>query len=260
MIDYHVHTSLCDHATGTPQEYIEKAIEAELFEIGFSDHAPLPLHLRQNITMEPEETEAYVAMLQEFTDKYPVAVKIGFEVDYPLHPTFDTRYLNDRRLDYIIGSCHFIGDWPFDHPAFVDEYTKRDINQVYRDYYHIVYDMVATGMFDIIGHFDLVKKFGYRATADLSTEIEPILQLAAQQSTAIEINTSGWRKPVKEAYPSFEIIQKMFQYNVPITLGSDAHAPEEVAYNFYEALSLIKQAGYRKIVGYRKRKQYTITL
>ncbi|MGB4267551.1 MAG: histidinol-phosphatase, partial [Spirochaetota bacterium] len=113
---------------------------------------------------------------------------------------------------------------------------------------------------DIIGHFDLVKKFGYRATADLSSEIEPILQLAAQQSTAIEINTSGWRKPIKEAYPSFEIIQKMFQYNVPVTLGSDAHAPEEVGYNFHEALSLIKQAGYRKIVGYRKRKQFAITL
>ncbi|MGB4267621.1 MAG: histidinol-phosphatase HisJ family protein, partial [Spirochaetota bacterium] len=140
MIDYHVHTPLCDHATGTLQEYIEKAIGAELFEIGFSDHAPLPEHLRKNITMEPEETEDYVAMLQSLTDKYPLAIKIGFEVDFPLHPTFDTQYFNDRRIDYIIGSCHFIGDWPFDHPAFVGEYTKRDINQVYRDYYRIVYD------------------------------------------------------------------------------------------------------------------------
>jgi histidinol-phosphatase (PHP family) len=94
----------------------------------------------------------------------------------------------------------------------------------------------------------------------MSKEIEPVLQLASRQSTAIEINTSGWRKPVKEAYPSFDIMQKMYQYNVPVILGSDAHAPEEVAYNFDEALSLIKQAGYRKIVGYRKRKQYTIVL
>jgi histidinol phosphatase-like PHP family hydrolase len=41
MIDYHVHTYLCDHASGTPGDYIEKALEAGLFEIGFSDHAPL---------------------------------------------------------------------------------------------------------------------------------------------------------------------------------------------------------------------------
>ncbi|MCX8123783.1 MAG: histidinol-phosphatase HisJ family protein [Spirochaetes bacterium] len=260
MVDYHVHTYLCDHASGTPQDYIEKAIEADLYEIGFSDHAPLPLLLRQNITMEPEEAEEYVLMLYKLCDKYPVAVKIGFEVDYPLHPTFETRFLHDRRIDYIVGSCHFIGDWPFDHPSFIEEYTRRDINKVYQDYYRIVYDMVATGLFDIVGHFDLVKKFGYRATADMSKHIDPILQLAARQKTAIEINTSGWRKPVNEVYPSFDIIQKMYEYNVPITLGSDAHAPEEVAYNFSEALSLIKKAGYKKIVGYRKRKQYPISL
>lgn len=260
MVDYHVHTPLCDHATGTPQEYIEKAIASDLFEIGFSDHAPLPLHLRQNITMEPEETEEYITMLQDLWDKYPVAVKIGFEVDYPLFSTFESRYFNDTRIDYIIGSCHFIGDWPFDHPAFVEEYNRRDINQVYHDYYRLVYDMVATGLFDIIGHFDLVKKFGHRATKDMSKDVEPILRIAAKQSTAIEINTAGWRKPVKELYPSFDILQKMYEYNVPITFGSDAHAPEEVAYDFDKAVELVKRAGYRKIIGFRKRKQYTITL
>nr|HPK45243.1 PHP domain-containing protein [Spirochaetota bacterium] len=128
MIDYHVHTYLCDHASGTPGDYIEKALEARLFEIGFSDHAPLPEHLRNDITMEPEETEMYCSMLEDVKDKYPIAVKIGFEVDYPLHPTFDTHYFHDNRIDYMIGSCHFIDGWAFDHPLFVDEYNKRDIN------------------------------------------------------------------------------------------------------------------------------------
>ncbi len=260
MMDYHVHTPLCGHAMGTPQEYIQKAIEYGLREIGFSDHAPLPEHLRQNITMEPEEAEEYITMLQKLCHTDKVAVKIGFEVDYPLHTTFDTRYFNDSRIDYIIGSCHFIGNWPFDHPAFVEEYNRRDINQVYHDYYTIIYDMVAAGLFDIIGHFDLVKKFGHRATKDMSKDVEYILQAAAGKSTAIEINTSGWRKPVKELYPSYDILQKMYEYNVPVTLGSDAHAPEEVAYNFDEAIGIIKKAGYRKIVGYKKRKQYTIVL
>ncbi|HQL43822.1 MAG TPA: histidinol-phosphatase HisJ family protein [Spirochaetota bacterium] len=260
MIDYHVHTYLCDHASGTPGDYIEKALEARLFEIGFSDHAPLPEHLRNDITMEPEETEIYCSMLEGIKDKYPIAVKIGFEVDYPLHPTFDTQYFHDNRIDYMIGSCHFIDGWAFDHPLFVDEYNKRDINQVYRDYYNIVFDMVNSGLFDIIGHFDLVKKFGYRATVDLTDHILPIVKLAGKQATAIEINTSGLRKPVKEIYPSYDIIKLMFENNVPITLGSDAHAPEEVAYSFYDTLPLIKRAGYKKIVGYNKRKQYAIVL
>jgi len=65
---------------------------------------------------------------------------------------------------------------------------------------------------------------------------------------------------VKEIYPSYDIIKLMFENNVPITLGSDAHAPEEVAYSFYDTLPLIKRAGYKKIVGYNKRKQYAIVL
>lgn len=260
MIDYHVHTPLCDHANGALHEYIQKAMEAGLSEIGFSDHAPLPEHLRKLITMEPDETEIYCSMITQLQSHYPIAVKMGFEVDYPLHPTFDQRYFHDERIDYIIGSCHFINDWPFDHPLYVNEFEKRDIDQVYRDYYRIVYDMVAEGLFDIVGHFDLIKKFGHRAQCDLSREITSILQLAGRKSTAIEINTSGLRKPVKEMYPSFDIIQEMYHQNVPITLGSDAHEPEEVAYNFSDAVSLIQKAGYRKIVGYKQRNQYTLSL
>jgi histidinol-phosphatase (PHP family) len=62
---------------------------------------------------------------------------------------------------------------------------------------------------------------------------------------AIELNTAGLRKDCREIYPSREILQLAFQKGVPITFGSDAHAPEEVGMNFAEAVQLARSVGYR---------------
>ena len=106
MINYHVHTSLCRHATGTIDEYIRAAADAGLHEIGFSDHAPIPLPMREGITMEPGEVESYIALVlasKENTDSIDVP---GLRVDYPLFGTFDDKYFLIH-IDFITGSCHY---------------------------------------------------------------------------------------------------------------------------------------------------------
>ncbi len=262
MIDYHVHTSLCGHAHGDVEEYIQAAIDAGLSEIGFTDHAPLPAGLREGITMEPGEMKTYLGMIaaakENFRDR--IKVKLGLEVDFPLFDSFDHRSLDDPRMDYLIGSCHFLDDWPFDHPDHVEKFSTRDINRVYEDYYDIMRSLVSSGLFQVTGHFDLVKKFGHRATVDFSGTIEEIASLMAANNVAAEINTAGFRKPVKEIYPSEEIISIFFNKNVPVTLGSDAHSPVEISHMFGEAIEIIKKAGYRKISGFEKKQRYDIPL
>lgn len=245
-----------------PLDYVKSALDAGLAEIGFSDHAPLPPPLRNGITMVPGQTEQYIDLIENvrraFSDD--IAVKLGFEVDFPFHDSFDAKYLSDPRLDYLIGSCHFIGGWAFDHPDNISEFDRRDIDEVYRQYYRIIDDMTGAGCFNILGHFDLVKKFGHRAVANLSALMEPLCGRIAKSGIAVEINTSGLRKPVGEIYPSREIIDLFFRTNVPVTLGSDSHRPDEVAYRFDLALGMLKNAGYRKIAGFSKRKRYDIVL
>ncbi len=262
IANIHNHTSRCGHATGTVDEYIEAAIEKNISVLGFADHAPLPEHLRSGITMEPGETELYLEEILLTRKKWENRCKIlaGFEVDFPLFDTFDRRYLQDPRIDYLIGSCHFIGDWPFDHDAYIEEFEKHDINDIYRQYLAILDDLVSSGMFQIVGHFDLVKKFGHRATEDLSSEIRTIAKKIAASNMAAEINTSGLIKPVKEIYPAENIIQIFFEESVPVTLGSDSHAPEHVGYGFRDAVNLLKKTGYTSICYFEKRNRFDIPL
>lgn len=262
LVDYHVHTHLCGHCTGMPGDYIEAALGKNLIEIGFADHSPLPENLREGISMRPDETETYISLIQQAREEHTglIAVKIGFEVDFPLQPAFDPRYLSDARLDYLIGSCHYIDGWAFDHPREKDEFNRRDVDEVYARYYRILAGLVSSRMFSIIGHFDLVKKFGHRPRGDFSHSVEEIARLCARYDTAVEINTAGLRKPVGEIYPEDRIIELLFTHSVPVTLGSDSHAPDEIAHCYGTAVEKIKKAGYTRVSGFSKRKRYDILL
>ncbi|MCP4134926.1 MAG: histidinol-phosphatase [bacterium] len=260
--NYHNHTTLCGHATGTIDEYIEAAIEKGFAKIGFSDHAPIPLPMREGISMAPEEAEFYITEIENRKEIYKdrIQVKTGFEIDFPLFPTFDKKYFTDPRIDFLIGSCHFIGDWPFDMAERADEFDKRGIDRAYTEYYTLLEELVDSKLFDIVGHFDLIKKFGHRPTKDFTPTIERICKKMSSCGAVAEINTSGLIKPVKEVYPSDAIMQIFFETNVPVTLGSDSHAPKYVGYMLPEMVEKLKKIGYRKISGFSKRKRCDIAI
>jgi len=263
LINYHIHTPLCGHASGEIEDYVRSAISSDLKEIGFSDHAPIPLPYREGITMHPNEVEFYINEVLNLKEKYKskIQIKLGFEVDFPLFDTFEKKYFNDSRIDYLIGSCHFLNDWAFDHPDFIDEYEKNDIDKIYENYYREIYQLVKTGLFNIIGHFDLIKKFGHRANQNFHDIIEKICSsVTANKNMAIEINTSGLLKPVKEIYPAEDIIKIFYDMNVPVTLGADVHSPELISYELKNIIDLLKKIGYKKISGFSKRKRYDINL
>jgi len=253
---------MCGHARGTLDEYILAAIENGMKEFGFSDHAPMPEHLRQGISMGPGEIEDYISAVLSMKEKYSgrIDVKLGLEVDYPLFDSFEKRYLVDPRIDYIIGSVHFIDDWAFDHPQFKYRFDERDIDSVYLDYYRVLGSLALSAMCDVIGHFDLVKKFGHRPVSDMNGEVEKIARVIARTGAVVEINTSGLIKPVAEIYPSDDIIAIFFRNNVPVTLGSDSHSPDEVCGGYPLAIEKLKAAGYRKVSGFTARRRHELDL
>ena len=110
------------------------------------------------------------------------------------------------------------------------------------------------GLFQIIGHSDLSKKFCYYPAEDCTPLFERFLLAARKHQTAIELNTAGLRKDCKEIYPSPRFLQLAAQHGVPITFGSDAHAVNEVGMNFTEALGLARSAGYSSCCRFTKRR------
>jgi len=115
-------------------------------------------------------------------------------------------------------------------------------------------------LFDIIGHADLCKKFCFYPTQDCTHLFRRFLQAAATNDVAIEINTAGLRKDCKEMYPSPEIMEIASELKVPLTFGSDAHAPGEVAMNFAEAIQLARSVGYTHWRRFTQRKSESIPL
>jgi len=257
IVDYHNHTFLCGHAIGEPFEYVDAALKLGLKEIGFSDHAPLVSHEDPTVTMSFEQLPRYHQMLEELKERYAEAdimIKVGIEADFiPGYEEKTRAILEGYPYDFVIGSVHFIGDFPFDDPKHKDRLKTDNINQVFLDYNALLRQSAKSGLFDIMAHIDLVKKFGDRPTQDLSKDIKETAKVFKEAGVVIEINSSGLRKPVQEIYPSLSVLKIFAETEVPITFGSDAHTPGEVGADFDKSMELAKQAGYREYVSFDKR-------
>ena len=255
--DYHMHTPLCGHATGEPLEYAQKALARGLKEIGFSDHAPFLLRPLPGITMDRDELPVYYQMIENVQRLYKgrLEIKMGIEADFiPGHEAQTKKMLDEYPYDYVIGSVHFINDWGFDSPDERKKWDESDVNQVYREYYALLRQSAQSGLFNIIGHCDLVKKFGHRASVDMHEEVLKTAKVFKECGVVIEINTSGVRKPVKEMYPSLWNLEIYAMLGVALTFGSDAHKPEDVGGDFDKAAALAREAGYKEYVLFKQRK------
>ncbi|MFQ5965612.1 MAG: histidinol-phosphatase HisJ [Candidatus Scalinduaceae bacterium] len=256
MIDYHMHTKLCGHASGEMEDYVKEAIRNGLDEIGFSDHLPMNDGKENNLTMTLEELPVYISKVMHLRKSFPeIQIKLGIEADYiPGNESYIKEILTRYPFDYVIGSVHYIGKWAFDHPKELKGWDKKNVDLVYKEYYELLRESARTSLFDIIGHCDLVKKFGHRPKNGLLKELNETAQVFKEYKVALEINTSGLRKPVNEIYPSLEILKLYREHGIHIVFGSDAHAPDDVGRDFDKAILLARQAGYKEFVTFDNRK------
>lgn len=255
--DYHMHTALCGHAVGSLREYVQQAINIGLKEIGFSDHAPM-VHERVHwVTMDMRQLPLYHRLIDEVKEEFSgkIVIKYALEADFIEGYENKTKEIIDSYpYDYIIGSVHYVNGWAIDDPLTLERWKTADINQVWRDYFHLLRQSAKSGLFHIIGHSDLPKKFGHRPTVDMTAEVKKTAEVFKESGVAVEINTAGLRKPIAEMYPSLEYLKIYNQAGVPLTFGSDSHRPEDVGKNFKEAIELAKAAGYREYVSFAKGK------
>ena len=257
ICDYHMHTPLCGHAQGQPEEYAQQAIKIGLKEIGFSDHAPLVSHRDPSITMDFAQLPEYQRLVESVRGQFQgrLSVKVGIEADFI--PGFEAKtktILDSYPYDYVIGSVHFINDWAFDNPDDLRGWEQADTNKIYIQYYSYLRRSAQSGLFDIMGHVDLVKKFGHRPSSPMTAEIAMTAEVFKATKVAVEINTSGLRKPVKEIYPSLDVLKVYARAGIPLTFGSDSHEINHVGKDFDQARVLAQAAGYKEYVLFKNRK------
>lgn len=263
IADYHVHTEMCGHARGTVEEMVESAIEKGFARIGIADHMPLLYGTNPHLAMAPEKMPEYVETVLEVKERYRgrIEVLLGIEADYH-GPTQAERVemLGKYPFDYIIGSVHILGDWIFDSPMDVERYDEIDLDEFYLDYFREVLALVETCVYDIVGHADLAKKFDKRASIDLTSRYRKVLFAMKRRGVCFEVNTAGLRWPVQEIYPEPSFVAIGVELGVPVTMGSDAHGPEDVGRDFDKALELIRGAGYESVATFEARRMTPVRL
>ncbi len=261
--DYHMHTPLCRHAKGEPVEFAARAIELGLPEIGFSDHSPVENDDQDDWRMLAEELVEYVSKVRHARKAHPtLPIKLGLEVDYiPGHEHWIEEIAQRHNWDYLIGSVHYIsGKWDFDNPNRRIEWDNREVDEVWVDYFKRATSAAASGMFQIIGHPDLPKKFGHYPTRDCTDLHCDLLAACEATGTCIELNTAGLRKDCAEIYPALNFLKLAKSANVQITFGSDAHATREVGMNLDDAVTLAREAGYIETCRFNDREKTVVDL
>jgi len=256
IVDLHNHTKLCNHAEGEIEQYIEKAIESGVKYFGFSDHAPMDFDPKYRMSFEQMSgyEKDVLAAKEKYKDK--IEILLAYEVDY-LKGHMDDRVLN-LDVDYLIGSVHFIDEWGFDNPEFIGHYEHEDIDLIWQKYFNTIQEMANTKLFDIVGHLDLIKVFKFMPKKDINIIAKDALLAIKKADMTIELNVSGYRKPIGEAYPSPSLLRQAYKLDIPITFCSDAHKPEQVGLFNDEIIKMARDAGYTQCAIYRKRKRELI--
>jgi histidinol-phosphatase (PHP family) len=263
VADYHMHTPLCRHAVGEPVEYARQALEVGLSEIGFSDHSPMRRDDFDAWRMFHRDLPAYIEKVEAARKAHPgLAIKLGLEVDFlPGHEDWIRQLAREYDWDYFIGSVHYVSEsWAIDDPTALSKWRERDPLEVWTVYFERLTAAAASGLFDIIGHPDLPKKFCFVPKEDITHLYAKFLETCAAKDVAIEINTAGLRKDCKELYPTQKLLDMAAKLRVPLTFGSDAHAPAEVGMNFAEALASARAAGFTEHCKFAKRKRTAFPL
>ena len=258
--DYHTHTPLCKHASGTPEEYVEAAVAAGLDEYGISDHAPCrpePFDDWRMLECELPEYFDWIARAKTAA-RDRVIVRAGMECDWLKGcEGFIGELARKFDWDYLIGSVHYLGVWDFDNPKWLGKWAQTDVEAVWSEYWKTYAEMAESGLFDILAHPDLVKKFSHVPPGDLDRFYDPVIEAIAANGSVIELNTAGWHKPCTEAYPAPRFLELAASAGIGLVISSDAHAPNEIARDFTKARGLAKAAGFRETQRFDKRQRRT---
>ncbi|MDP7049814.1 MAG: histidinol-phosphatase HisJ family protein [Verrucomicrobiota bacterium] len=247
--DYHMHTPLCHHAEGEPTEYAAQAVRIGLTEIGFTEHAPMPGDDFDDWRMLERDMDRYIEKIDLAAVENPeVTIRKSLEIDYvPGYEEWIYDLAKRYEWDYLIGSVHYLGvKWSFDHPDKRDSWEGRDVDAAWAEYFETLTRSVALGVFDIIGHCDLIKVFGHRPSGDCSAMWRPFLEEVKRQDAAIEINTNGLNKPCGEMFPAPALLELAAGIGVGLTFASDAHRPGRVGDQFDQAVALAKRCGFTR--------------
>jgi histidinol-phosphatase (PHP family) len=266
LTDYHVHLRPDD--PDTPPERFFTAANAERYRVAAEEQGIAELGVAEHVyrfraaldvwdhpfwrEWARDDLDAYCSFVREETD-----LGLGIEADFvPGREDRMATLLDAREWDYVVGSVHFLRDLSLDTEQFSVWGRGESPERVWRRYFETLAESARSGLYDIVGHPDLVKVWGDRAPrpeGDLRRFYEPAVEAFADAGVAVEVSTAGLRKPAAEIYPARPYLEMLVDAGCPLALSSDAHTPAEIGFRYEQALELLGEAGVGELAVFERR-------
>ena len=232
--NYHAHTTRCSHASGTPEEYILRAIENGVKYMGFSEHAPYvcPTGQESSYRVPMADAKDYIADIAALREKYKdqIELKIGFEMEY--YPQEFEKMLAtvvSYGAEYLILGEHFTRP---EYPDGVHVGKKTEDVELLKEYVMNVIEAMETDVFTYVAHPDVIEFIG--DTDIYETEMRKICEASKRTGIPLEINFLGIR--TNRNYPDERFWRIAGEVKSPVTFGFDAHS----AVDAYDGASFVK--------------------
>ncbi len=264
--DYHIHTSFSSDSKAPMEDVIKQAITMGLTRICITDHMDYDYPARYNLPFifDPEPYCKTITTLKEqYKEQITVLMGIECGVRPYLKDRFDT-LLHQYDFDFVIASSHLAKDMDVYYPEYWEGITE---DEGYRIYFQSILDNLNSfENFDVYGHLDYVVRYGpskgdnfeYPLYADLFDEI---LKTIISMGKGIEVNSAGYKYGLGRPHPTKEIIKRYLELGGTIlTIGSDAHKTEHLAYDFAKVRELLLELGVTKYTVFEHRQPIFLDL
>ncbi|MEF2575850.1 MAG: histidinol-phosphatase [Eisenbergiella sp.] len=246
-VNYHTHTKLCMHATGTEKDYVQAALDAGLDILGFSDHAPFPDN-RFDSRMRYDQLDEHLSHICSLRDALqkgepagaasgltgirPLRILAGLEIEYCMDmSSYYPLLLSEKKLDYLLLGHHYYME---DDGSYVHVFSipKKYGTPAYLKYAYEVRSALETGFFPILAHPDVIFTNNFVWDKNCSEACDLIVDAAARTGTVLELNANGIRKGIRLLggikrfpYPHPEFWKRVSAAKLPVVIGSDCHSP-----------------------------------
>ena len=260
--DYHLHSHFSGDSEAPMEDMIRSALKLGYTEMCFTEHMDPDFPVREDIPAGTFEvnTDSYLYDLLKYRKKYEGKIRVNFGVELGLQPHIareNAAYVRSHDFDFVIASTHIV-----DHrdPGYPEYYDGISDEEGYRAYFREILQSVRTfSDFDVYGHLDYVIRYSRSRDRDYSYEkyadlFDPILETLIENGKGIELNTGGFRKGLKEFHPCDGVLKAYrAKGGEIITVGSDAHRPEDIGSDFSLAAETLKECGFSYYCTFEKR-------
>lgn len=258
--DVHMHTCFSHDSKSSPEEMIKGCIVKGLETVCFTDHYDKD-YVEWGIESVFDVKEYFAALLP-LKEKYEQKIKIRIGVELGLQPHLGEIFeqlTKEYPFDFVIGSVHSVNHGQ--DPAFGAIFEGRTDEEVYRMIFQeMLQDIKKVPSFDVLGHIDYMTRYGKEGIEKYSyqkyaEEIDEILKEIITQGKGIELNMAGLKYQLPFAHPHPDILKRYRELGGEIiTVGSDAHQPEHIAYAFQKADEILKGCGFTYYTEFENRK------